>query len=412
LFFPKSIFSSRVISKNGAIKKVRQANKKGILPVNYIHRYFIRMIAFLGIMAGLTGILRQPLLTAFKNNTPLNTTILATLAFGIVLAFCRLYNLWQEQLWFEGYERGEERFPGTPAPKILLPLSLFLKENQRHASLSALTLRSILSSVEARLEETREVSRYIIGLLIFLGLLGTFWGLSQTIGAIASVITGLEVDSSNVKDSFQILKQGLQAPLMGMGTAFSTSMFGLAGSLMLGFLDLQVSRVAGLFYHNLEDHLLSLSRATRDMGAANDHSGPAYLNGLLEQTAESMVDLQSLIRHNEENRSSMLMSLNTITEKLSMLTEQMVSQQVLLKKMAQGHVDLQKQLEDFASLVGTPAFQGADEGIKQYLRNLDATTLRLLEELIEGREHGIQELKGEIRLVARTISALATQEAA
>jgi len=226
------------------------------------------------------------------------------------------------------------------------------------------------------------------------------------------VITGLEVDSSNVKDSFQLLKQGLQAPLMGMGTAFSTSMFGLAGSLTLGFLDLQISRVAGLFYHDLEDHLLSLSSSTRDVSAANDHSGPAYLNGLLEHTAESMADLQSLIRHNEDNRSSMLLSLNTITEKLSMLTEQMVSQQVLLKKMAQGHVDLQKQLEDFTTLVSAPAFQGADEGLKQYLRNLDATTLRLLEELIEGRAHGIQELKGEIRLVARTISALASQEAA
>lgn len=380
--------------------------------MNYIHRYFIRMIAFLGIMVGLVSALREPLLTAFRNNIPLNTAILVILGLGIVLVFCRLYNLRQEQLWFEGYERGEERFPGAPTPKILLPLSLFLGESQRHPPLPALTLRSILSSVEARLEETREVSRYMMGLLIFLGLLGTFWGLSQTIGAIAGVITGLEVDSSNVKDSFQILKQGLQAPLMGMGTAFSTSMFGLAGSLILGFLDLQVAKASGLFYHNLEDHLTALSRAGGDFGAANSHSGPAYLHGLLEQTTECMAELQGLMRHNEDNRSNVLVSLNTVAEKLSMLTEQMVSQQVLLKKMAQSHVDLQKQLDYFATLVSTPAFQGADEGIKQYLRNLDATALRLLEELIEGRAHGIQELKGEIRLVARTISALASQEAA
>jgi hypothetical protein len=118
------------------------------------------------------------------------------------------------------------------------------------------------------------------------------------------------------------------------------------------------------------------------------------------------------MHRNEDNRSNVLQSLQTVGEKLSTLTEQMVSQQVLLKKMAQGHVDLQKQLEHFVSIMGTPAFQGPDEGIKQYLRNLDATALRLLEELIEGRASAVQDLRGEIRLVARTISALANQEAA
>jgi hypothetical protein len=381
--------------------------------MSYIHRYFIRMIAFLGMMGGLMSVLHQPLLTAFRNNIPLNTVIFVTLGLGIGLIFYRLYRLQQEQLWLEGYERGEERFPGMPTPKILLPLSIALGESQHNPPLSTLTLRSILSSVEARLDETRDAPRYIVGLLIFLGLLGTFWGLSQTIGAIAGVITGLEVDAANVKDSFQTLKQGLQAPLMGMGTAFSTSMFGLAGSLVLGFLDLQVTKAAGSLYHNLEDHLTGLSRITSDSGAiAANHSGPAYLHGLLEQTAECMAQLQGVMHRNEDNRSSVLQSLNAVGEKLSMLTEQMVSQQVLLKKMAQGHVDLQKQLEHFTVLAGTPAFQGADDGVKQYLRNLDATTLRLLEELIEGRARGIQELRGEIRLVARTISALADQEAA
>lgn len=381
--------------------------------MSYIHRYFIRMLTFLTLMSGVIIMLHQPLLTAFKNNIPLNTAILMTLSLGIGLVFYRLYGLRQEQLWFEGYERGEERYPGIPAPKILLPLSLSLGESQQKNQLSTIALRSILSSVEARLDETRDVSRYMIGLLIFLGLLGTFWGLSQTIGAIAGVITGLDVDASNVKDSFHGLKQGLQAPLMGMGTAFSTSMFGLAGSLVLGFLDLQVGKAAGSFYHNLEDHLTTTVKSTGDISAhAPTHSGPAYLQGLLEQTVECMAQLQNIMNRNEDNRSNVLQSLHVVGEKMSMLTEQMVSQQVLLKKMAQGHVDLQKQLENLTTLTSTPAFQGKDDGIKQYLRNLDATTLRLLEELIEGRARGIQELRGEIRLVARTISALAEQEAA
>ena len=383
--------------------------------MNYIHRYLFRMIAFLVVMGGIITLLFQPLMAAFRNNTPLNTVILGTLVLGIGVVFYRLYNLRQEQSWFDSFERGEERFPGTPAPKILLPLSISLGESQKHTQFSTITLRSILASVESRLEETRDVSRYIVGLLIFLGLLGTFWGLSQTIGAIAGVITGLEVDSTNVKDSFQTLKQGLQAPLMGMGTAFSTSMFGLAGSLILGFLDLQVAKVAGTFYHNLEDHLTSLSRSTGDIGSlvqGGQQSGPAYVHGLLEQTAECMAQLHGIMQRNEENRSNVLQSLHVVGEKMSMLTEQMVSQQVLLKRMAQGQFDLQKQIENFVTIIASPAFDGSDEGIKQYLRNLDATTLRLLDELIEGRERGIQELRGEIRLVARTISAIADQEAA
>lgn len=382
--------------------------------MSYIHRYFIRMLTFLATMGGVVIVLQQPLSAAFRNNVPLNTAILITLGLGIGLVFYRLYNLRQEQLWFESYERGEERYPDVPEPKILLPLSLSLGQSQHKNQLSTIALRSILSSIEARLDETRDVSRYMVGLLIFLGLLGTFWGLSQTIGAIAGVITGLEVDASNVKDSFHGLKQGLQAPLTGMGTAFSTSMFGLAGSLILGFLDLQVGKAAGSFYHNLEDHLTTVTKSTGDIAAnvPSAHSGPAYLHGLLEQTADCMAQLQNIMNRNEDNRSNILQSLHSVGEKMSMLTEQMVSQQVLLKKMAQGHVDLQKQLENLTAITSTPAFQGTDDGVKQYLRNLDATTLRLLDELIEGRAHGIQELRSEIRLVARTISALAEQEAA
>lgn len=383
--------------------------------MNYIHRYFIRMLAFLALMVGVVSVLNQPLLVAFRNNIPLNTAILVTFTMGVGVIFYRLYNLRQEQLWFDNFERGEERFPGTPNPKLLLPLSISLGDSQHQNPLSTVSMRAILTSIEARLEETRDVTRYMIGLLIFLGLLGTFWGLSQTIGAVAGVITGLEVDSTNVKDSFQTLKQGLQAPLMGMGTAFSTSMFGLAGSLVLGFLDLQVAKAAGAFYYNLEDHLTSLSKKAGDLGiitSNQSYTGSAYLHSLMEQTAECLGQLHNIITRNEDNRANVLQSLHVVGEKMSMLTEQMVSQQVLLKKMAQGQVDLQKQLENFAALIATPAFDGKDEGIKQYLRNLDATTLRLLEETIEGRDRGIQELRNEIRLVARTISALAEQEAA
>jgi len=385
-----------------------------------IRRYFVRMIVFMGVIGAIVWVLKQPLIKAFQNNIPLNTTILVTLFLGIGLVFYRIYHLGQEQKWFESYQRGEERFPGVPTPRILYPLSVSLESglleerNQQNQALSPLNLRSILSSVEARLDEVRDVTRYLIGLLIFLGLLGTFWGLSQTIGAIAGVITGLDMGAENVKDTFQNLKQGLQSPLVGMGTAFSTSMFGLASSLILGFLDLQAGKAAGSFYHNLEDHLSQMTKASWESPAvpAPVHSGPAYLHSLLEQTAEGLSQLKGVLHRHEENRSNILNSLQLVGEKMAMLAEQMVSQQALLKKMAQGQVDLQKYLEQFAALAATPSFQGEDNGVKQYLRNLDTTTLRLLDELIEGRNQGVQELKEEIRLVAKTISALANQELA
>ena len=136
--------------------------------------------------------------------------------------------------------------------------------------------------------------------------------------------------------------------------------------MVLGFLDLQVGKAAGSFYHNLEDHLTTVTKLTGDITAhAPTHSGPAYLQGLLEQTVECMGQLQSIMNRNEDNRSNVLQSLHVVGEKMSMLTEQMVSQQVLLKKMAQGHVDLQKQLENLTTLTSTPAFQGKDDGIKQ-----------------------------------------------
>jgi hypothetical protein len=380
--------------------------------VNYIYQCLTRMVMFLIIAGGMGSVLYAPLSSAFQNNIPLNTTILGILTFGIGLIFYRLYTLGQEQKWLDCYERGENRFPQTPVPKILLPLSHSLGTRQKNHVFSPLELQALMSGVDGRLEETRTATRYLTGLLIFLGLLGTFWGLSQTIGSITGVITTLDVGIGEIKDSFQNLKNGLEGPLKGMGTAFSSSLFGLAGSLILGFLDMQVGKAAGSFYNMLEERLTLLVKTPDSLNSNVTYSGSSYVQGLLQQTAEGMTQLQAVMQRSEENRSTVVQCVQMVGEKITMLAEQMISQQALLKKMAQGQVDLCKQLEHISSLSDVSSFANANEGIKQYLRNLDATTLRLLEELIEGRQQGIQELKGEIRLVARTISSLAEQEAA
>ncbi len=374
--------------------------------MTYLGRCFLRMVIFLGIAGGGVAMLYRSLFTAFSHNPALNGVIFATLLFGIVLAFFQLYRLNKEQSWLDTYDQGEERFPGAPKAKIIAPLVILLSDSRDLTSISTLTAKSVLSSIEGRLDETRDISRYLTGLLIFLGLLGTFWGLSQTISAIAGVVTGIDVGSADTKDVFQNLKQGLQSPLSGMGTAFSSSMFGLAGSLILGFLDLQMTKAASVFYHSLEERLALVTRTSGSISdnSAQGGSGVAYVQGLLEQTVEGMGALQALMRRNEDSRVSVVKSLHSFSEKLSLMAEHTISHQNLIKKIAQNQIDLQENLVKVTSQV-THNLQ--DDTIKQHMRSLDATSLRVLEELIEGRARTTQEIKAEIRLVARTLSALA-----
>ncbi|MBX9976638.1 MAG: flagellar motor protein MotA [Alphaproteobacteria bacterium] len=371
--------------------------------MTFVSRSFIKMLLFVGFIATGITLLFGPLYGAFKHNPVLNTVIFSIFVVGVLVNFLSLYRIQKEQRWLASYDRGHERFPGTPEPKILTPVALIFNESKNHY-LSPILVRSLLASVDARLDAMRDVSRYIIGLLIFMGLLGTFWGLSQTIGAIAGVISGIDLGVGDVKEAFSTLKQGLQSPLSGMGTAFSCSMFGLGGSLIVGFLDLQISRLATEFYHCVEDRLTLLTKVSTADSSDAVHSGPAYLHGLLEQTAENMNQLQNLIRRGEDNRTSVIKSMQGVGEKLTVMTDQMLTNQQLLKKIAENQIDLQGALQQFYKV---QQHSPNDDAIKHHMRSMDATLSKILEESIDGRSRSTQDLRNEIRLVARTISALA-----
>lgn len=362
--------------------------------------YFMRMVAFLLCIGVIIFSLREPLAVVFTNNVALNSVIVAALCVGIFFSFFNLRRLQQELTWLSCYDAGVEHLSGTPQPKILAPLALLLKEHTNISSLPSMTIRSLLTSIEGRLDVYRDLLRYLMGLLIFLGLLGTFWGLSQTIGAIATVIRGMNMGGSDFVQAFQDLKGGLQAPLMGMGTAFSCSLLGLSGSLIIGFLDLQGHKATTAFYHHIEERLTLVTRLASE--AEGTHSGPAYGLSLFQQAAEGMNQLHTLIRRGEENRSSIVKGLQALTEKLSTLNEQLTLNQLLVKKVAENQIGLEEKIAQFANAMNSGKL-GIDESFKQHLRNLDVTTLRLLEETVEGRN----QLSTEINLVARTISALA-----
>jgi hypothetical protein len=231
------------------------------------------MIIFLIIVGFLAAILFRQAQTAFMTNPGLNGFILGVLVIGIILVFSQIFSLRPEVRWFNGFQAAGNVDKAGRTPKLLAPMHSVIGK-RGEVRLSTVTQRSILDSIATRLDESRDTSRYLIGLLVFLGLLGTFWGLIGTIGAISDVIQGLDPKAGDTNDILSSLKSGLTAPLAGMGTAFSSSLLGLSGSLILGFLDLQAGRAQNRFYTELENWLSSVTDTGTDVtGEAKTSAG-------------------------------------------------------------------------------------------------------------------------------------------
>src|ERR1700730_17906416 len=217
--------------------------------------FLIRMLVFLILCALIAFVLQRQILNAFLANPWLNGLIIGVLMIGIILSFHHVIRLFREVSWVNGYRSADPKLEPAREPKLLAPMAAMLgSERAERVAISAQTMRAFLDSLATRLDEARDISRYLTGLLVFLGLLGTFWGLIETVGSVGSIINGLKI-GGDADSVFDALKEGLAAPLGGMGISFSSSLFGLAGSLVLGFLDLQTSQAQNRFYTNLEDWL-------------------------------------------------------------------------------------------------------------------------------------------------------------
>ena len=224
--------------------------------------FLVRMFVFILLCVALASILHEPIWRAFLNNPGLNGVIFGVLFIGIIFAFRQVLRLLPEVEWVNSFRIADPGLEVRQSPVLLAPMAALLGDRVGRMSISQATMRGILESIGTRLDEARDLLRYLTGLLVFLGLLGTFWGLLETVSSIAQVIGALDVgpESGSVLDA---LKTGLAAPLGGMGIAFSSSLFGLAGSLVLGFLDLQAGQAQNRFYIDLEDWL---STTVEDLG--------------------------------------------------------------------------------------------------------------------------------------------------
>jgi len=380
--------------------------------MNSPKRYLARMFVFLAAVGAAIGLLFGPLYEAFLANPGLNGLILGVLLLGIVYTIRQVYQLAGEEAWIRNFRSGQPGLSVQEAPKLLAPMAAMMGERKGRFSLSAMTLRSLLDGISSRLDEQRDLSRYLIGLLIFLGLLGTFWGLLQTIRSVADVIGGLSVAGGEPAAVFSDLKEGLRAPLTGMGTAFSSSLFGLAGSLVLGFLELTAGQAQNRFYNDLEDWLAGQTRLSSGLGLGEGTEAvPAYVQALLEQTADSLESLQRTLDRGEEARISANRGLTTLSDKLGTLTDQMRTEQSLMMKLAETQLEIKPILARLAD-GGGHGHSPFDDTMRNNIRNIVVQMARLLEELTAGRNELVSELRSEIRVLSRTLAAIAEKAGA
>jgi hypothetical protein len=374
-------------------------------PQRFINRMIIFLVLALLAVAGAYEIVFR----IFLYNPLLNGLILGVLLVGIVYIFRRALSLKPEIRWIEAFRTQQPGFSLQAAPRLLAPMAGVLGDQERRGRvrLPAMSVRYLLDSISARLDESRDIARYQIGLLIFLGLLGTFWGLLETINSVSLVISGLSVGEGDLVTLFDDLKVGLAAPMQGMGTAFSSSLFGLAGSLILGFLDLQANQAQNSFYNEVEEWLSSLTRlgGAEPMAAGGDVNVPAYVQALLEQTAENLEGLQRAVARSEENQGSIHSGLVALTERLSALGDQIATEQALLGRL----IGSQEELRPIVARL-VEADSGMDEATRNHIRNMDVYLARLLDESVQGRSQMTHELRSEIKMVARTIAAAAAGE--
>ena len=375
--------------------------------------YLLRMGIFLGLVLISAAFLYPRLQSAFFANTVLNGMILGVLLFGIVYIFRQVIMLRAEVNYLErlrgeaegGIMYPEESEHRTP-PRLLRPMATMLREKKGRMSLSALSMRTLLDGIQTRIAESHDISRYLIGLLIFLGLLGTFWGLLETVNAVGGTISTLNGGSGDAITLFEQLRDGLSEPLSGMGTAFSSSLFGLAGSLVLGFLELQAGQAHNRFVNELEEWLSGITRLSgAGTGVSEGEGGvPAYISALLEQTADSLDNLQRTIASGEGERQSINRNLTAMLERLNTFTDQMRTEQELMTHLAEGQNQLQQIMRKMADSGG-----GMDAATRDHIRGIHTTLSHISEDSAAGRKEIIEQLRNEIRILTRTIAALAEE---
>jgi hypothetical protein len=298
--------------------------------------FLVRMLVFL-VLCGLVGVvLYKQIIQAFFANPGLNALIGAVLFIGIILTFRQVIRLYPEVSWVNNFRVADPGLAVARHPTLLAPMAAILGgERTGRMTISQQTMRHLLDSIATRLDESRDISRYMTGLLVFLGLLGTFWGLIETVGSVGKVIDGLKV-GGDAGALFDTLKGGLAAPLSGMGISFSSSLFGLAGSLILGFLDLQSSQAQNRFYTDLEDWLATTVREYGGDGVGAAVAGGGELSAAIERLRTAM---------EEGGNRGATAAMANLAEAIQGLVGHMRTEQQMIREWADGQGEQSREIK-------------------------------------------------------------------
>ncbi len=297
--------------------------------------FLFRMLVFVVLVGLIAFVLHKQIEVAFLANPGLNALILAVEAIGIILSVRQVARLFPEIAWVNNFRLSDPGLAVERPPVLLAPMAAILGTRVGRMAISAQLMRGILDSIANRLDEARDISRYMTGLLVFLGLLGTFWGLIETVGSVGNVIQGLKTggDAGNMFDS---LREGLAAPLSGMGISFSSSLFGLAGSLVLGFLDLQSSQAQNRFYTELEDWL---STTVYDQGAE-----PSSGSGVAFEVRSAIERLRETVDQTGSGKAASVAMAN-LAEAIQGLVHHMRTEQQLIRDWVDGQAEQQREIK-------------------------------------------------------------------
>ncbi len=362
---------------------------------------FALMITFTLAVVGVGVAISQGLATAFSANSVLNGVILGILVFGAAVSFVQVFRLKAAIDWLNTFREKRENKRAPSA--IIAPLLPALGKNGEVLPLGTHTTRAMLDSVYARIDEGREVVRYLMNTLILLGLLGTFWGLLQTVSGITSVVGGLNVGDGDLKLVFDRFKDGLQTPLKGMGISFSASLFGLASSLILGFYDLTAGRIQSRFCEELEDWISAApATSTDEVPATSTAIAPArYQEAFIQNLADQLERLQKVFRQQEQSREAERVSVRNLSEGVSALDDHLKSQQSVLVKLA----ELQQQVAPVLTRLGEKLGSTNQETIEEHTRRIDMNLKEIGERVSRSADTVASELREELKIIAKILAS-------
>jgi hypothetical protein len=369
----------------------------------------VRQVLMMVLVLGLTGfgafVALPRVLPVFEANPYLNGFIIFVFFIGVLACFWKVWQLIQSVRWIEHFAQDRERGFQEKPPLLLAPMATLLRSRGKRMHINTTSTRSILDSVATRIDEAREITRYIVNLLIFLGLLGTFYGLATTVPALVDTIRGLAPeDGETGTEVFARLMTGLDSQLSGMGVAFASSLLGLAGSLVVGLLELFAGHGQNRFFRELEEWLSSITKLGFSSGEGDGAGDMGTAGVVLDQMVEQMEVMQDLFARSEEGRSEVENRLGQLSDALERMTERIEATAPSATAFAR-IADSQDRLIDV--LTHKSDNEGLDAESRMRLRSIDVQMLRILEEVAAGRQETMAELRTDLSAISRALDRLA-----